>query len=144
MSLTEKLLDYKSVHVINGAKISCECAEESLTRQRCASPTASVLCCSFYSSQPTSFGLSAIPGSGKYCCPTKGGKQHGNKQLFFQAFWSRKPAAFYMWTMWCFRPRGLMWQYLKIFFKLTDFWVWWLVNFMFFNFYLSFSCVFTA
>lgn len=32
MALTEKLLDYKSVHVINGTKISCEGAEESLTR----------------------------------------------------------------------------------------------------------------
>lgn len=39
MSLPEKLLDYKSVHVINGTKISCECVEERLTLQRCPSPT---------------------------------------------------------------------------------------------------------
>lgn len=39
MSLPEKLLDYKSVYVINSTKISCECAEERLMRQRCTSPT---------------------------------------------------------------------------------------------------------
>lgn len=47
MSLTEKLPDYQSDHVLNDTKISCERAEGSFARQRCSSPTAPVPRCGF-------------------------------------------------------------------------------------------------